>query len=57
LFYILKCKRKLINFYLLFSDDDAYTVQYIKLLIRNGLLCINDQNKEIQELYQITGDV
>jgi len=57
LFYILKCKRKLINFYLLFSDDDAYTVQYIKLLIRNGLLCINDQNKEIQELYRITGDV
>jgi len=37
-------------------DDDVYTIQYIKLLIQNGLYVINDKHKSLREIYRLHGD-
>ncbi|XP_018316711.1 uncharacterized protein, partial [Mycetomoellerius zeteki] len=39
-------------------DDDSYAIQYVKLIIQNGLYVITDSGKEnlLREIYRLQGD-
>lgn len=40
------------------SDNDSYTIQYLKLLIQNGLYTITNGGKEnlLKEIYRLQGE-
>ncbi|XP_036141612.1 uncharacterized protein LOC105839029 [Monomorium pharaonis] len=38
------------------KNDDAYSIQYVKLLIRNGLFVLSGNDQEIKEIYRMNGE-